>query len=316
MSEPSPLFGDHARNTELQTLQSGGSRPLSVAVVVASRGRPRELAELLDSLCAQSQTPEQVVFSVTADADLPAGGSRSPIDIVHGPAGSCIQRNRGLDAVRAGIDLIAFFDDDYLPRRDVVERCARLFADHPSVVAANGHLIADGINGPGIPFDEAKMLVEADFEHTASGDGLRPAEALYGCNMVFRACAVGDLRFDERLPLNGWQEDIDFSARVGRRGELVHSRAFAGVHRGVKGARVSGRRFGYSQIANPAYLARKGTMRPAYAMKIASRNVLANVLKSFAPEPWVDRRGRLIGNLLGLAALARGRGDPRTILDL
>ena len=71
------------------------------------------------------------------------------------------------------------------------------------------------------------------------------------------------LRFDEGLPLYGWQEDIDFAARVARQGgALARTDAFAGVHCGVKTARSRGLPIGYSQVANPLYLVRKGTMRP------------------------------------------------------
>ena len=67
-------------------------------------------------------------------------------------------------------------------------------------------------------------------------------EGLYGCNMVFRAEAIGQERFDEQLPLYAWQEDIDFTARVGRARRMVKTDAFQGVHQGVKGARLPGTR--------------------------------------------------------------------------
>jgi hypothetical protein len=46
------------------------------------------------------------------------------------------------------------------------------------------------------------------------------------------------------------------------------------------------------------------------------RNCLANLGKSLRPEPWVDRRGRLRGNLLALRDLATGRLSPERILEL
>lgn len=308
---------DEARGADLPLAKAGEpAPPLTIAVVVASRGRPQELGDLYGCLQAQTRPPAQLVLSVTDRSDLPDDAERWEADLVFGPAGSCKQRNRALDNIRPDIDVIAFFDDDYVPREDALELCIDLFRDHSEVVGANGHLVADGINGPGISFEEARRLLAESATASNGPAKLRSADGLYGCNMAFRATAVGGIRFDECLPLNGWQEDIDFSALVGRKGVLVQGGAFVGVHRGVKGARVSGRRFGYSQIVNPAYLARKGTMKPAYALKIGVKNVVANAIRSFAPEPWADRRGRLIGNVLGLSALIRGRGDPRLILDL
>jgi hypothetical protein len=39
-------------------------------------------------------------------------------------------------------------------------------------------------------------------------------------------------------------------------------------------------------------------------------------LRSFRPEPFVDRRGRLRGNMIALADVMRGRLAPERILEL
>jgi hypothetical protein len=73
---------------------------------------------------------------------------------------------------------------------------------------------------------------------------------------------------------------------------------------------------GYSQIANPLYLVRKGTVPPRFAFNLALRNLVANAVKSPRPEPNVDRFGRLRGNLIALVDIARGRSHPRRALEL
>ena len=288
---------------------------LSLAVLVASRGRAGELARLLAALAAQTEPPETVVLSVTSPRDLPVGLG-SGAHVLTGPAGSCRQRNAALNALPADCDIFAFFDDDYLPSRTALAGIRRLFAHHDDVMAANGRLLADGVNGPGLSFEHAAALIEAFDKAPRAPLEIRDGWATYGCNMVFRASEARLRRFDERLPLNGWQEDIDFSSPLQGHGRIVSTNAFAGVHLGVKGARVSGKRFGYAQLINPAYLARKGTMPRPYALKIAAKNLAANLSKAPWPEPWVDRRGRLLGNLLGLRDLAAGRIDPERILTL
>jgi len=40
------------------------------------------------------------------------------------------------------------------------------------------------------------------------------------------------------------------------------------------------------------------------------RNIASNVVGAVRPEPFIDRRGRLRGNLRGLADVLRGRLDP------
>jgi hypothetical protein len=128
--------------------------------------------------------------------------------------------------------------------------------------------------------------------------------------------AAKGLWFDESLPLYGWQEDVDYSFQLGRKGTLVYTNLLSGVHLGMKGGRTSGRRLGYSQIANPVYLLRKKTIPPRLAWRLMTRNLAANLVRSIWPEPYVDRAGRLSGNAAALVDLLRGRIHPERILKL
>ena len=107
------------------------------------------------------------------------------------------------------------------------------------------------------------------------------------------------------LPLYGWLEDVDFSRQLAPFGKIIRNEGMIGVHLGSKGGRGSGVRTGYSQIANPLYLWRKGTLRLDRALIQMCRNILANYAKLMRPEPWVDRRGRALGNALGFRDLVR-----------
>lgn len=289
--------------------------PRRLAVVVASLGRPDAIGDLLRAMEGQTHPPEHILLSVTGPDDLPDGliGGDN-LSILTGPKGSCAQRNLALAHLPSDCDTVLFCDDDYLPSRFMTERLRAFFAANPDVVGASGRLLADGAHGPGITLVEAEAMIAAhDREPTPPLIPRRDRFGLYGCNMAFRREAIAGLRFDERLPLYGWQEDIDFSAQAARKGRIVSTHAFAGVHRGVKHGRSSGVRVGYSQVVNPVYLARKGTMRPKYALRIIARNMAANVRRSVRPEPWIDRRGRVCGNWLGLADLLRGRITPERI---
>lgn len=291
---------------------------MRVAVVIASIGRATELQQWTERLAAQTHPPHRVVYSVVRDSDLPAAELLYPGgEVVMGTAGLPAQRNRAMERVLNDCDLIAFFDDDYVPARSCIARAAELFAANPGIAGANGLLLADGIHGPGIDYGTA--LATVDFYDTAVADPIRiehDLEGLYGCNMVYRSAMIGAVRFDERLPLYAWQEDIDFAVQVSACGRIVKSNAFAGVHQGAKGGRGSGLRLGYSQIANPFYLWRKGTMSRSFALRLMAGNVISNHVKSLRPEPWVDRLGRMRGNWLGLADALLGRLKPERILQL
>ncbi|SLJ95884.1 glycosyltransferase family 2 protein [Novosphingobium mathurense] len=290
----------------------------SVAVIVASLGRPDLVHQFQDLMARQTSSPDMLLFSVVSAADLPSGLEESTrLRVVRGSKGLCAQRNRALDWLNARFDIVVFYDDDFVPSKFSIEHIRAFFAEHPHVAGATGTVLADGINGAGISYDEALQIVRGHEERGFAPNCIvRELRGLYGCNMAYRTAAIGEHRFDERLRLYAWQEDIDFAASVGRNGRIVQTFAFAGVHRGVKLGRTPGMKLGYSQIVNPSYLVRKGTMSHRFAARLMLRNLAANHLKAFRPEPWVDRAGRVKGNWIGLFDLIRGRLTPERIETL
>jgi GT2 family glycosyltransferase len=292
-----------------------GPAATRVAVILASTGRPDSLATAIASYLAQTQRPTRIILSVVSEDDLPRdAGLLAQVETLTGPKGSSVQRNTALRHLAADADIITFFDDDYLPSRFCIEQIARFFTQNPDVAGANGLLLGDGINSAGIELETAIRLIdEYDSAPTGTLGVIRSLEGLYGCNMAYRASATKDIWFDERLKLYGWQEDIDFAAQVAVHGRIVKTHAFAGVHQGVKRGRTSGVRFGYSQVVNPLYLCRKGTMPTGFALRMMGRNLLANHIRALRPEPWVDRAGRVRGNWIGLMDIMRGRLTPERI---
>lgn len=287
--------------------------PLRIAVAVATLGRPELVARTVARLASQTRPADLVIVSAVSEADVRGLAEAAPdARLLLGDQGSCRQRNHALDEIGSDADVVVFFDDDFVPAPDYLEQVEALFAARPELAGATGGLIADGVRDQGYTVDEAERLI-AESDGAASYEIAQ--EALYGCNMCVSVGHLGGLRFDENLPLYGWQEDIDFTFQLGARGQLIKSSRLSGVHLGVKGGRTSGLRFGYSQIANPIYLLRKRTMPKALGHRLMRKNLMANIAKSLFPEPHIDRIGRLKGNLIALRDLATGRLDPRRILE-
>ncbi|MFC3173497.1 glycosyltransferase family 2 protein [Novosphingobium bradum] len=294
---------------------------MHIAVIIATTGRADLLRRTVARLASQSRRADRVILvgvtsSDLAGADGPAcaGAARAPVELILAERGLPRQRNAGLAHLAGGADLVTFFDDDFVPANDYLEVLEREFSARPELVGATARLLADGIKSPGISFDAAVALVEGHRRCETVAERRLPA--LYGCNLSVRLAAAEDIRFDEALPLYGWQEDVDFSYRLGAKGLLIHTNQLAGVHLGAKGGRTSGLRLGYSQIANPVYLLRKKTIPRRLAWRLMARNLVANVVRSAWPEPYVDRIGRLRGNLSALADLACGSLHPERILEL
>jgi GT2 family glycosyltransferase len=294
--------------------QSPAGGALRIVVGIATRGRAAILNETLSELLRQRRAADEIIVAYAEDADVGDVPSRFPaVRFLRSSVGSSRQRNEILDSCIEN-DIVVFIDDDFYLGAGYLEVIERLFVEHPEVAAATGSLVANGDHGPGISGEEAKSLLRGV---NAVGQNYEITETFntYGCNMSFRLAPIREheIRFDELLPLYGWAEDVDFSRQLARYGLIVKVSSAYGVHLGTKVGRTSGIRFGYSQIANPIYLARKGTLSWRLALVSVTRLSAKNILKSLRPEPYVDRLGRLRGNLIAFADLLRGELYPSKI---
>jgi hypothetical protein len=290
------------------------TRQSSISVGIASAGRPATLLATIDYLAGLRNRPERIIVCVPDINDAAGLDNRLDVELIVGSRGLTCQRNRILRAAVPDTDILIFLDDDFIPAPNFISRMQAVFAREPDVTIATGEVLADGILGGGLTMSAALEIIETAGERAELVTDVYNA---YGCNMVVRLSAVIEhgLTFDEQLPLYGWLEDVDFSRSIARYGRSVRVAGACGVHLGVKSARQPGLRLGYSRIANPAHLIRKGTMSKARAIAQIGRNILANARGALLGDRSIDRRGRLGGNVLALADLLIGRASPSRILE-
>ncbi len=288
-----------------------------LVIGIATTGRAPILTPTLRAIAGQSRLPDLALISTADHCDVDAAalaGLPFETRVLTGPRGSSPQRNAILDALAAE-DAVLFLDDDFLLAPDYLSRLEALLVEAPDIALVTGRVLADGVTGPGLSLAEGERVLA---RAPARPGAVRPAYSGYGCNMAVRMAPVRahGLRFDEDLPLYAWLEDVDFSRQLAAHGRLVRADALRGVHLGTKMARSPGRRLGYSQIANPIHLTRKGTMTARHALKLMARNVASNVWYTPRPRPWTDSRGRLSGNVLAVRDWATGRLHPGRVRDL
>jgi GT2 family glycosyltransferase len=292
-----------------------GKRPLEACLIYATYGRPETLSQTYQAIGRQTVPPASVIVSCVKESDAGTLKGRDEVRVVVGAKGSCRQRNLGLTVIPATTDVIVFFDDDFVPHPRWIETVLSVFETRPDVGAVTGHLLADDIKGPGLSAEEAFRRVEA--APTDPTSWMVEPYSPYGCNMAFRRSMIEGIHFDERLVLYGWLEDRDFGASIAKRGAgTVKVGTALGVHMGIKRGRTSGVQLGYSQVVNPVYLNRKGTMRAGLVVRHIFGNVASNLVRALRPEPFIDRVGRLRGNLMGFLDLARGRITPEKAATL
>lgn len=301
-------------------------------VVIATKGRAKETCILFDQLARQTLKPDHLIFVGSEEKDI-EGLEQHPAfaegqtRILLSRAGLTIQRNAGLDALLPLVaDLppsdwfVAFFDDDFRPARDWLEKAANALQDDPVIAGITGNVLADGVNSEfGISEEDALLYLSGAKPaqaHWSSATQIKTIDGLYGCNMAYRGTVARTDRFDENLPMYGWQEDSDYSSRARTHGDMVLLPACRGVHLGVSSGRTSGVRFGYSQIANPIFLVKKGSMTRRRAAVLMSKNIVANLAKTLLMIRIKDFPGRLRGNLRAGLDLVSGKLDPLHVLDI
>ncbi|MCJ2099448.1 MULTISPECIES: glycosyltransferase family 2 protein [Methylobacterium] len=291
---------------------------MRLCVGIATRDRTQILERTMDRLLVQTRLPDEVILCSPAALDLTAARYRSapfPIRHVVSELGLTKQRNTIMRSMERS-DVLLFIDDDFFLGRTYIAEMIEAFGD-TSIVVATGTVVADGIKGPGLSPEAAEQIIARDDAHPRPR-GMKEVRHGYGCNMAlrYRTLVEHGLDFDENLPRYGWYEDVDLMRRLARHGRAVQCTSARGVHLGTKLGRSSGKFLGYSQIANPIYLHKKGTYDRREAVVSIVQNFAANLVRSARPEAYIDRRGRLIGNLIGLRDLATRRLHPLKALQL
>src|SRR5246127_5070742 len=94
----------------------------SISIAIISKGRPEVLDDTLESIFGQSQQPQQVIVVVPTEEDLPRRPWGDSVQLIVGPHGGCVQRNKALEAIPLSVDYAGFFDDDIELRVDFLEQ--------------------------------------------------------------------------------------------------------------------------------------------------------------------------------------------------
>jgi hypothetical protein len=284
----------------------------SVAVF-CSANRPAILHESV--LCVTKQTlPCSILVSVPSESDVSDLTRQLPeIEIVYGARGLCAQRNRALSMIQGKPEFIAFFDDDVEVEAHYMEELQSTYRDHPSVVMVNGANLAHGIYPAGsLTREISRRLLEDQLKEGLPKENRVPAPGGYGCRMSFRGSLLGEVKFDERLPLYSFLEDHDFSLACRKFGDIVENPRALAVHIEVATGRMSLGKRGYSEVVNPIYIARKHAMGLRRALWGALQLTLHNAGIAASSK----EKGRFGGNLMGWRKVILGQIEPEYILKM
>ena len=290
---------------------------MNTTVIICSSGRPTVLRDTVLSLSAQDIAPRKIILSIADDISVSAQTIevQTVTLVVSQERGLTKQRNAAVPHVDT--PYVLFIDDDVQLADNYICSMEAVFDSDLEVALATAHVVVDGAGSKGGVSRSEGLSAIKNYNGLF---GVVPHNGTYGCNMFVRSSHLRRIAFDERLPLYGWLEDYDFYTQCLHYGKVVCNHKTCMVHLGTPGARNSGLRFGYSQIANPYYLWRKSGM-PHLVNLIVNfwvRHLVSNTVHLVVPssKKRADYKGRLRGNLLALRDLILFRLSPQNILQL
>ena len=145
-----------SRRTNLDSLMG-----LRTVVIIATRGRPREVSAILNILALQTVLPDMVLVSACDHNDL----EQSMLDKENIRA---VWSSRTGRSEKPGLsfrahydyDIIVFFDDDFIPSRFWIERIQKLLAMQPEVGCMTGRVLEDGVTSGGLERSYGQSIVD------------------------------------------------------------------------------------------------------------------------------------------------------------
>jgi GT2 family glycosyltransferase len=296
-----------------------------IAVAIATRDRPAQLARCVDAILDGALTPVEIV--IVDQGSTPDAAHRLAEYVRRGIAlAHILQRPLGLSAARnaalraASASLLAITDDDCVPSHEWLLGLARVLDESPEVVAVTGPVLPLGPEEEGKPLSSRSGRSPRAFRRGAVpwvvGTG-----GNFGCRRE-AILAVGG--YDERLGAGtegGAGEDVDLLHRLLRGGQQIRYEPSALVyHARVSAERRRATRDSYGRgigaccvlwffekdAAAPILLARWLALRTRRALKA----VLVGHWRRVAEEVEVVRgtaRGLAYGVKVARQATASGR---------
>ena len=236
---PMIFFTKPTHHLGVESLTMGGlERSMCHAVILCSRGRPRELEVAVRNLCFQNLSPKIIIIVVTSQEDLSENidslketllEKEILLEIFVSAPGLTKQRNFGLSKVNGDIDIVHFFDDDVILPPEYLDIVDSLFQSRLDISGIGGRTTDN--TDIKVSSLERFFLLNSKSSGVLLPSGINvgfrysvdPYEVdwLPGCTMSYRISRIHGISFDESREGVGWGEDVDFSARVAERGKLL-----------------------------------------------------------------------------------------------
>jgi GT2 family glycosyltransferase len=245
-----------------------------LAIVIPTIGRYAELRRMLTSLAAQTRLPEEVLIVGEGDgnAQIAREFPQLNAEFISLPGSSiCDARNRGTQAVRPDVTLVAFIDDDVVLEPQAIQTVVEFWesapkvlggvslnvTNHPPTLGAwlkglkitswlglygskKGAVLRSGFH---IPFGHVSETTDVDWLPTYC--------------VVYRREVVEKYAFDPFFRGYSYLEDLDLSYRIRKSYRLAVVSDARFCHNPSKVGRPNWYLFGKKEVINRLYFVSK-----------------------------------------------------------
>lgn len=220
---------------------------ISSSIIVATRNRPDDIANFLDSLEQQTVKPNEIIIVDSSDkilCEYPSflehfSAKKFPnIRLIykHTKPGLTYQKNIGVKA--ASCEIIYFFDDDIILEKNYLQDINKIFEENPIYAGGMGDIsnippqknISAFLSRflkkifmlPSV-YSSGKFTLSGMPQHSYGTNKFKEVEVLGGGLTAYRSWVFKKNLFDENLKNYAFMEDCDFSRRVSYKHPLFYN---------------------------------------------------------------------------------------------
>ena len=211
-----------------------------ISIVIPTKDRPEDLANLLSTIISQCYPPLEVIIVddsllgsakqiFDSFASKPASHLPKFVYLAGSKDGLTAARNQGVKKSRG--NAVLFLDDDTLIDRTVVKSLATFLRNNPLVMGIQPRVVSTEVDyNDAVPEfenalrkalmisyyvkDESRARRSGSFVYPQPLTKVIPAQRFAGCCCCYRREVFNSLSFDTNLKRWGFSEDLDFSYRA------------------------------------------------------------------------------------------------------
>ncbi len=243
---------------------------LKLSLIVCTKDRPKEIAELFESISKQSVKPFEIIIVDGGEKTVAHIADRyQSLNVryyaLHPPS-LTRQRNLGIRNLHPESTLVSFLDDDLVLQPQAIEYMLK-FWDRASADVGGASFNIVNYHLTKTPFLKSFFLLDAPERGKILSSGVGSAyfpasetkkvDWLCGGATVWRRSVFQNNLYDEFYYELGWNEDIDFSYRISKTHQLMVVRDAEVIHNESQTSRIDNFRFGQIQTVHRFYFVKK-----------------------------------------------------------